>query len=693
MADDLNPSPEVLQILNGAPPAAPGGSAAPQSSDTQPSPDVLSILNSDPNAAPSAQPGPAASSDQQRSDDYYGKLSQGEDIGMSALSAVPKGLIKLLGFPAAAAAWLKHLSDVYDRVPAKGDSLLERGAPGALDVLNRTPAAVTAATGVPTTSSGLTDALENYTGAPMYQPQSQTARYIAAPIEGAASMPFAPGLGVASGLGGEAGKQIAGPWGELIGSLVGAGGAGLMKMAISSPESLIRTTLENVSEEDLTKAQQLMDTAKAARTPITGPEALAQVIGPNRLNALQRVLESKSAELQGMMADRPEANIEATQATLAKTGPLAANPSEIAPKVQASAKQTVDQARQQINDWTAPLYQSSAATQIPDAAFSALTADPKTGAIVADALKQVRSDPVYGGLKGMPDNSVTVLDAVQKRLGRTADVMQRQGDTAGAGSYLEAKDAVQGAAATADADYAHAIGYQAQQRAAVLDPLQRSPTGQLAATDQLKQQGDILFGPKPLAGSENEVRQTMRDLVARDPGAAQELTREYLERAFNETARQLASGPNQFGGAAYAASLFGNAQRAKNLLEAVKQLPNGEDAANSFLNLMRIFQAQGQRFRAGSQTAFAQADFDALSKGGTVGEIFRQAGQPGSFVKNMATSAYANMNASKLAGIFTDPKSVDLMRKIAKIDPHSNAAKAFFGMLIAGDQPVTETKQ
>src|SRR6185312_11310093 len=100
-------------------------------------------------------------------------------------------------------------------------------------------------------------------------------------------------------------------------------------------------------------------------TPITGAEAISQVTGGNvRLQDMQRVLERTSSgagAFEPMMQNRPQANAAAIEGDLSKISPPIAQPSEIAPRVQAAAGETVNDTRQAINTVTEPLYTSSAA--------------------------------------------------------------------------------------------------------------------------------------------------------------------------------------------------------------------------------------------------------------------------------------------------------------------------------------------
>src|SRR5262249_27121722 len=100
------------------------------------------------------------------------------------------------------------------------------------------------------------------------------------------------------------------------------------------------------------------------------------------------------------------------------------------------------------------------------------------------------------------------------------------------------------------------------------------------------------------------------------PALAANLVRQHAESVFNEATQRLASGPNQFGGAKFAATIAGNPQQRRNLEAAVGALPDGDTRWRGFNRLLQVLEASGQRQRPGSMTAFNAQAMRDLEQGG-----------------------------------------------------------------------------
>ena len=101
----------------------------------------------------------------------------------------------------------------------------------------------------------------------------------------------------------------------------------------------------------------------------------------------------------------------------------------------------------------------------------------------------------------------------------------------------------------------------------------------------------------------------------KDPTAVPDWTRQQLEGIFNETGQNLQNGPNQFGGAKFAATIQGNKQQKANL-QALVQESAGMQAYQGFERVLNNLEAQGTRQGAGSQTSFNNQFQKELSEGG-----------------------------------------------------------------------------
>lgn len=621
---------------------------------------------------------------EQRSREFYGQHGITSDAARSFAHGTIKGLINMLGIPGTLQVLAEH---------AAGDNKAEyQGtSPYSSEVSAKLP-----------TGADIRSAIESLVGQPLYEPQTTPGKYAGAAGEGVGGLPVAPGLGAVSGVGGEVGKEIAGPWGQFIGSLVTGGLYALAKFFLSStPSRQIANALQGVTDDQLKQANDLMQQAEAAGTKLTADEAINQVTGGNtRLTNMRRVVENspQGAEaFESVTGPRAAANDVAMRETLDKVGPTTAEPTEVAPRVQAVAKDTVQAARDETNAASKPFYDAS--TNNPNSAlpandFTALVGDKA----VAHAIKAVKGDPVkYGDLSALPDNSGPVLDAAKKYLDDVANAAKQSGENFAATNAGKAAGKISEALDAAMPDYGTARAVQTSGRRNFEEPLQRSPIGQLAEADKFPAQAKIIFETNPLPGSERQIADAVRTVASSDPEAARTFVRLKLEQAFNEVTQQLTGGANKFGGAGYAATMTGNPQQAKNLRAAIEALPDGAEAGRAFFNLMRIFKAQGTAPRAGSMTAFNEEIQAELSKGGTVGELFRAATAPAKTLYQGASEAlsraYYNRNVSRLADILTSPNAIEQMRTIAKIGPDSPQARALFGLLVVGTENAPEAKQ
>jgi hypothetical protein len=120
--------------------------------------------------------------------------------------------------------------------------------------------------------------------------------------------------------------------------------------------------------------------------------------------------------------------------------------------------------------------------------------------------------------------------------------------------------------------YEAALNIQSQARERYLDPLLRGPLGKIADQPDTKKAINALFQTNPLPGSEGEVRNAVFAIARQRPAVAEQLVRAHAEMVFNEAARELQGGANQFAGAKFAKVIAGNSQQRLNLQAAVEAL-------------------------------------------------------------------------------------------------------------------------
>ena len=209
-----------------------------------------------------------------------------------------------------------------------------------------------------------------------------------------------------------------------------------------------------------------------------------------------------------------------------------------------------------------------------------------------------------------------------------------------------------------------------------LDRALVGPLGQLAKKDVTTQQAmEALFPRNPLPNSADEIGRTVGALAAKNPWAARQLVRAHIESTFNQAARELQSGANQFGGAGFAAALRGNPQQAANLEAAVKALGNkggqytGEQVWDGFNRFLAVLEAQGQRQRIGSQTAFNADVLKDLQAGSPMGTAATLAAGGGLSWPRKALEVVERWrlgrNVDEIARLITDPGGAGVFAKLA----------------------------
>lgn len=536
-----------------------------------------------------------------------------------------------------------------------------------------------------------TEATEKAVGEPLYKPQTTTGEYVGTAVEMAPAALF-PGTAaqrvaqvavpaVASETAGQAARRIA-PSAETGARVIGALGGGLGAAAAQTPRTaraLIREAAPNLDDATVTAARQLIDDAGQRGVHLTWPEAIQQVTGGGtRLGDIQRVVEQSRGGgdvLRPFMAERPAQVQGAGNAAIAQFADVPLEPGQTAIRAQQAAAGTIDETQAAINAATRPAYQAAEGTRLGPQVHAALLDDP----IYAQTLQEIRRTPALNGtIAHLPDDAVGVVDMVQRRMREAAENARVPGQAStsntAALNYENARAPAIAAAETATGGptgpYAVAREAQAHLRENVLEPMQRGPTGAIAAKEGVLEQARALLPNQPAAGVDAAVSQTVRQIVRRDPDAAQNLVRTYAQSIFDEAIQSNIAGPNQFGGAKFAAVIAGNPQQARNLEAAVRALPNGHARWDGFRRFLDIVEATGQRQPAGSQTAFNQAIQERLKSGGVTGELANVVATGGIKAPARLTKWYEELrlgrNTDQLARIFTDPGSEALLRQLAR---------------------------
>lgn len=611
----------------------------------------------------------------------------GLDVGQSALSGLRSGTEMVIGsggdaseMQGAIAAWAaKRLGadeDTVETIRTAAKTL----HPGAI---------------MPSTSSvqHLTKPIigEHYT------PETTLGEYARTVAEFAPSVALGPGRAVTKvamtaipGIASETAGQITegGPfesWARAAAALAAGAPIAFFGNANVSSRSIAKA-IEGATPDQVTRAEQLFLDAQNYGTPITRFEAIQQVTGgATKAGDVQRVLEG-SGGLKDFMAARPTTVEMAARRELDGLAPVNPDPSAIGSDIAKAAEGTAQDVRNVINTITEPYYTQAASVRLKKPEFDRLKKLPGWD----ESVKSIRADPqLERYIKGLPDDSVGMLNEVQKYLRQQADnaagPMNAGRNMQRASGYGSDADVVRDAAKNASGDFKTAIEGQANLRTTYLDPLLKGPLGKLAKEDLTTQQAiEALFPRNPLPNSADEISRTVRQLSKKNAQAARDLVRAHIEATFNQSTRNLQSGANQFGGASFVAALRGNKQQADNLEAAVNALPGGQQIWKGFDRFLEILAAQGQRQRIGSQTAFNTELLQEMKTGGAAGAVLSNVATGAIQLPRRAMEAFDRVslagNVSKLSELITTADGGRQFKRLA--DAGKGASRAITVQII-----------
>lgn len=613
----------------------------------------------------------------------YGAMAK--DVAKSAGIGVAKGALGLAGMVGdlsdAGAKGLKTASDfVSDKLG------VDRYQPPGESILHNIP-----------TKESLTKNVEDVTGE-FYKPQTNAGHYAESAGEFVPAALAGPG-GIARKIGMQAvvpgvaseaaGQATAGTPLEPF-ARAGAGiVAGLGGALLSRPSQATKTIREQFAEAGVTP--QIVEDARKLMNggvKLTWPEALSKAAGRPILTDKLRVLESDpvtSGKMAEFFAERPQQVDAAGMGAVDQIAPPPRNPFGIGSQVGEAAQEHIGDVRKSINAASEPYYKNAEAQLFSPQEFSVIKTIPG----YKESLEAVRNAPDAWRVAHLPDNSVGVLDKVKQHFDQQAQnagskFNPQQNQSVRASHEMSASATKQVGIARSD-DYEIALGIQEQGRKQFLDPLLQGPLGRLAKKDVTTQKAiEALFPENPLANSHNVIYDAVSQLANKNPGAAAQLVRAHIEGVFNEATQSLTGGPAQWGGAKFAAILTGNPQQRENLKAAITAL-HGKDAWRGFEGFLDAMEATGTRQAKGSLTAFNPDQMKSLSGSNFIGSAARLGASPGKWWK-VVDDFWGNLNKEKnmhaLADIFTDPKSVPVLKRIAAMPTGSREAAYLASRLI-----------
>lgn len=647
------------------------------------------------------------------------RISTGEDVGFSALASVPKAITSMAGMATdlsdslagGIAYGIDRLSGVSPEDASANSAAALKARKEMRQGLGETGLGVV--TGMPGSSTEIRQGLEDKFTGPLYEPQTRLGRAadtvgqfttssllmgaggpVARIVQGAVPGLISEAAGQAPGIEGTALE----PWARGGTALV----SGVLTHKMTAPQSadrIVSDALKGVTKQQMGDAMKLMRASRdAGGVPLTWPEAIQHVTGGRTtLDDIARYVEQSPAGgniMRTFYADRPQQVAGAVQRQANTLDAAPRTPEVVGPTVQRGAQGYVDEVNAAINDTTKPLYDAAKGVRLGPREMQQILANPSYKTAVAE----LRSHPYLGDYyKRIKANSIEMVDAVKKLMDKDIEAlaMAPKGIDRFAGAAATTqKNTMVNIAKNASQEYADALGIQSDLRRSALEPLQQGPTGRLAATDALGQQLDAIFPANPMPGSEQGVTQAIRALARKDPRTASNLVGAHIDRVFASAAKKTAAGPNQAGGAKFAAVIAGNDQQAKNLEAAIRALPNGDTKWRGFRNLLDNLEATGTRRAVGSPTSINETIKQELRSGSLVGEAASAVLSPAKWT-TAARDAYQSwrmgQNTEYLANLFTDPAAEKLLARLALYKPGTPEAIDITGRVLAITQGASDS--
>jgi hypothetical protein len=618
-------------------------------------------------------------------------------------SSYLKGVASLLGLPADfAGSWVPG---AYDWVDAKARGLTPEQKAAAVAERNAR-SVVSPETISKAGSAVIGKAIESAAGTKFTEPQTGWEHAIGSVAE------FAPGalaLGpggvvrrlavgaLAPGLGGEAAAALvpneeAKPYARMGGAILGGGAASLFAAPRSANEA-VRQSVRGMDQATINQAETLIQDAARMGVALGWDEAINQVSrGVHSMTDLRRVVENSrggSEVYRPLMAERPAQIGRAADVGIDDIASQRMEPYRAGLANQTAAERELASAQAGVNAATRADYAAAETQRLGVPVQNALRSNP----IYVQTLDEIRGNPLLNQtIAHLPDDSVAVVDLVQRRMRETAANARVPGQANSSNlvaANLEdartpAIEAAEMASGGRYGDYARARARQEQLREEFLEPRERGPLGQISRTGDIMEQGKALLPTAPARHSEQMIGETVSRLARQNPEAASNLIYQQVRSTFDEATQNLAPGPNQWGGSKFAAAIAGNNQQARNLEAAIRALPAhrgappGDVRWEGFRRFLDVMEATGKRPQAGSLTAFNTETIRDLKQGSLVNEAASGTLTGGFSVIKRLNDFREQMNLGnntrQIANLLTNPDSGRVLARLARERPGSARA-------------------
>lgn len=496
------------------------------------------------------------------------------------------------------------------------------------------------------------------------------------------------------------------PYARVIAAILGNTGGAVLKSA-SAPEMVLRRATGPADQIDWQRAIDLQNNPTGIR--LTGPEAITQAQGgASALPNLQRVIEGSvegRAATAPFFNERPGQVDRAVGNVLDQIAPQSATPSVLGPRASDAATNVIRDVEQQRTAAVTPTYQAANTDLVPANDVNALLAQightvsaDQTG-VLSGPLNDLRDrliatpatagapatrTPVLGPngqvlhyqttpavqpTPAVPITDVENLDRTRKyfrdrmdlpQIGQDAITKEQNAEVTGILQQLD------GLMETHSPNFLAGKQQYADISRNVVQPIAEGPLGDVAGANGTAAAGNAILPQNPLVGSQGETADAVRRLAAEDPETTAALMRQILSDRYSKAATETQEGSREFAGAKFNKDVAGNGQRRATLDAALGALPNNA-AAQSTPGLLDVLQATGRRKPIGSATEFNRSLNAELGNASPLAKLFSTARTLGaSFLTNAGDTvqrAALRNSLGTLADLFTDPRSVELIRE------------------------------
>ncbi|QWW67962.1 hypothetical protein [Rhizobium sp. WYJ-E13] len=510
------------------------------------------------------------------------------------------------------------------------------------------------------------------------------------------------------------------PIARAAGAIAGNVGA-TMASAARAPERVLRSAIGDPNLIDWDRATQLQNNSTGVR--LTGPEAITQASnGGTALPNVQRLVEGSNAGralTAPFFAERPAQVDTAVYNLLDLIAPQNGNPSVLGPRASEAATNAIRDVERARTAAVQPTYAAANADLVPEDVVRGILANIDNavagdqtgilGGVLGDLRNRLIAEPARAGQPSVrtpvtgPDGQITRytmtpavpgtpevpvvdvgnLDRVRKYFRDRMDLPQIGQDAitkeqnAAVSAIL---DQIDNAMENASPNFAAGKQQYADITRNTVEPISEGPLGRVAAADTTGSAGNALIPQNPLTGSGDETIDAVRRLIGQDPETTSALIRQTVADRYAKAAIDTMEGNREFAGAKFRRDMVGNQPRDELIYAIFRGLPD-QAAAEAAPELFDVLQATGRRKPIGSATEFNRTANADLSQAPFVSRAANAIGTLGaSFFTNAGDAlrrAALRGGVSQLAQLFTDPRSVELIREAAERGAPGGIAEAF----------------